>query len=699
MKHLTVRNSKTLLSLIAYIGIISLVIGFAMYGFFKDAKQQGVQTFERFSEQITWRVKGELGKYSDQILLLREDIQAVAPTNTQDFTSIMQRYLEVAHVSGIGYMTDDNATYSYDGTEEHFDLYMDKRDVYVYSYDVGIVVNHLAGKDYLVFLSTWDIPMQDKSVKALYLYVDMSLIGNMLEGTSYGAEGASLSLIDHKGNNVWHSDTEFLLKNITNFFSVMDVVNIYNDTSAEQIASRVDLKLSGLVEYGLGKTRRTASYMPIDANEWTLVVVSPTNAISDTSYAVYSLLLLGLGILSIVAIATWLLRKNIKDNIALQIANRESQFKDKFISNMSHEIRTPLNGIAGIIHLLKSKHLDNSTRENYYKIMEESTVRLKQIVDDILDVSAMDKKIVELTHERFDLYDVCQHQMQQTRFLLQSEDVDLRFDTTGLKDRFYMGDSKKINSILQNLLSNAAKFTKDGAITLRIAQENGELVFQVSDTGIGISEAFQKVIFDRFTQEDSTYNREQKGTGLGLAITADIVAHLKGHISVESVQSKGATFTVRLPMEVCPIQTIREEANRSEQGINLSGSHVLIVEDNRVNALIAKKLLEKVGIEVVFVATNGQEALDFLCKYTDPVDLILMDIRMPVMDGLEATRRIRASCLPYAQKIPIIALTANGLEHDQSEIRAVGMNDRLAKPIDTHDFYRTLEKYLRGELA
>lgn len=272
-------------------------------------------------------------------------------------------------------------------------------------------------------------------------------------------------------------------------------------------------------------------------------------------------------------------------------------------------------------------------------------------------------------------------------------------ELSGLEDRFFVGDAKKIRQIMTNLLSNAVKFTDRGTVTLSLSQDGGErdrVRLLVSDTGCGMTPEFQKIIFQPFTQEDTTYGRTQTGTGLGMSIIYELVQLLKGAISLRSAPGQGTSFTVVLPLQADETQEAPGEV-REQQPVSLSGIRVLMAEDNEINSMIAQELLNQAGAEVVAVE-NGRLAVDyFLDPEAEPVDLILMDIRMPVMDGLEACRRIRASGHPRAKSIPILALTANGLEEDNREILEAGMNLRLSKPLSVQLLCESVRYYGKGD--
>ncbi len=695
MKPINKKQWRTILLLLLYVAAVTVSIFYAISYFMNNSTERGLLAFERFSEQITYRVSDHLSKYTEQMILLKSELIGRQITDLDEIQHTFQRYIDNSALKGIGFVLDDGTARSYTGKIEVFDQPIDVLDVHNYPYTVTLSQNAVNGEDELLFRIMWD-GQGDSHAVAIYGYLPMSTISDLLKDTTYGDAGAFVSIVDHAGNHLWNSSDTLENKKGHNVIEDLEVYDINNGATAEEVATRLDLQLSGLVTYTAYGDERVMFYEPMGYNYWTLLTITPRASVLNTENEIKMILVLTAGILAIVVVAVWFIYKNRKMQLALSVAQKESVFKGQFLSNVSHEIRTPLNGISGTLHLLKTSAADASKQEEYLLRMEDSVQQLTEIVNDVLDMAKIENGSVDIRPERFDLRNLSEKTSHIFDAAVQEKGIELHVDLSGLENRFYVGDARKIQQILTNLLSNAVKFTNQGSVTLSLSEDHkGGIRILVSDTGCGMTKEFQEILFQPFTQEDTTYGRTQTGTGLGMAIISELVRLLQGTISVQSEPDKGTAFTVALPLQADADQTMRETEPAPPQ-VSLSGIRILMAEDNEINSMIAEELLKQAGAEVKTVE-NGQLAVDyFLNPDAEPVDLILMDIRMPVMDGLEATRRIRASGHPRAESIPILALTANGLEEDNKEILDAGMNMRLSKPLSVQLLYESVQSDVRG---
>ena len=380
--------------------------------------------------------------------------------------------------------------------------------------------------------------------------------------------------------------------------------------------------------------------------------------------------------------------------------------KSDFLSRMSHDIRTPLNGILGMTTLARDEALSPKVVEYLNKI-DSSGHFLLGLVNDILDMSKVESGKMELHPEVYPYVDFKQY--LEAVICPLCEEKNISFDMPEENKKYSLVvDKLRFNQIIFNLLSNAVKFTQNGGtISMEkrnVVVTNGKATFDivVQDNGKGMSEEFQKKLFQPFEQEYTDKNASRTGSGLGLAITKSLVELMGGTISVKSKLGEGSTFTVHLSLPIVPITKVANQP-KEETLKSLEGKHILLAEDNEINAEIAKALLEKKGI-VVTVASTGVQAIELFTKNLkiDSVtgkevtvyDIILMDIRMPEMDGLEATKKIRAMNFEYAKKIPIIAMTANAFDDDVKESLAAGMNAHLSKPIEPEIMYETIQRFV-----
>ena len=387
---------------------------------------------------------------------------------------------------------------------------------------------------------------------------------------------------------------------------------------------------------------------------------------------------------------------------ALQSAERASKAKTDFLANMSHDIRTPMNAIIGITTLMKNElHQPEKLAEHLGKL-ESSGQLLLGIINDILDMSRIESGKTTLNEEKMNL----SQQISQLDSIIRQQAGQRRQTftvETHLQHENVLADPNRLNRVLMNILSNAVKYTPTGG---HIRFEVDELPrnehyaryrFVVQDDGIGMSEAYQKTLFDPFTREERSGTNKVQGTGLGMAITKSIVDLMGGSIGVESATGKGTRFEVVLEFPIDAeadhaqqVQALPEEA---EETSPLCGMKFLCAEDNAINAEILEMLLETKGASCT-ICSNGQEIVDaFASVKPGDYDMILMDVQMPVMDGLEATRRIRSGENPLGRIIPILAMTANAFLEDMQKSREAGMDEHLSKPVDIAALEQTVKRF------
>lgn len=374
---------------------------------------------------------------------------------------------------------------------------------------------------------------------------------------------------------------------------------------------------------------------------------------------------------------------------AKDIAEQTAKNKSMFLATMSHELRTPLNSILGNAELLSREQLQGKTETRVNGIVSAGQLLLS-IINDVLDLSKFDSYGIELDIET---YDISEQIKKISRMLDAMVKPGVELILEGVEESVYIkADQKRFSQVILNLVSNAVKYTEQGSIKISLVQNHGEgIAITVQDTGIGISEKDAKNLFQDFVQVRKHANRQVEGTGLGLAIVRRIVEKMGGDIRLESDEGKGSQFTVRLPLEILPTDQVEEK--KSEQNntaeYDFSSLRVLIVDDVAMNCIILKALLEELNIQDIIEKYDGEEALE-LIQQGSQFDVILMDIRMPKMDGLEASQLIRK--LAYDK--PIIAVTANAFEEDRQACLNAGMNDFLSKPIEIEKLKEVLQNTL-----
>ena len=390
-----------------------------------------------------------------------------------------------------------------------------------------------------------------------------------------------------------------------------------------------------------------------------------------------------------------------------QDANAANIAKTTFLNHMSHDIRTPMNAIVGFTEIALKRKPDKEM-ENCLKKIRQSSEYLMTLINDVLDISRIESGKLEYKPVPVDLRDMVDTVLSIARGYTENRDLHLYVSREELKTPYVMADELRIREVLLNIISNAVKFTKDGGSISFVAENapgNDEhhiiVRYRISDTGSGMSEEFLNRIFDEFSQENDGARTSYKGTGLGMAIAKQYVDLMGGKIEVSSRQGVGSTFTVEIPLLIAE-QVPTEKEEKLKKDMDLHGLHVLLAEDNDLNAEIAATLLEEQGM-IVTRAADGKSALAQFCN-TAPgtFDLILMDIMMPEMNGYEATKAIRnLPERPDGKKIPIIAMTANAFAEDVQAALNAGMDDHVAKPVDMRILIAVITKYIersRGQV-
>ncbi|HET8866028.1 MAG TPA: ATP-binding protein [Gracilimonas sp.] len=375
---------------------------------------------------------------------------------------------------------------------------------------------------------------------------------------------------------------------------------------------------------------------------------------------------------------------------------KSTKAKSEFLATMSHEIRTPMNAILGMTHLLK----EDSPRKDQIEpinILDFSGKTLLSLIDDILDFSKIEAGKIEFEKIEFKLDELIDVIIESFRSLAKNKGIDLSASIAKNTPNVLMGDPARLTQILNNLVSNALKFTEDGKVSLEVSSLKNEdeiitLQFAITDTGIGIEEDRMDTIFNSFTQASENTKRLFGGTGLGLTISKQLTELQGGKISVESEEGKGSTFFVELTFEKSDAGEKASKVTEEEGAKSISGLKLLLAEDNLVNQKVMIRFFERWNVEMK-VVDNGLEVLEALKEQN--FDVILMDLQMPEMDGYEASENIRKLDDPYKRKTPIIALTAAALKEVREKVYAAGMNDFVTKPFDPAELERKLFSYMQ----
>ena len=377
---------------------------------------------------------------------------------------------------------------------------------------------------------------------------------------------------------------------------------------------------------------------------------------------------------------------------ARDAANAANVLKSQFLANMSHEIRTPLNGVLAMAEVMSMGELARDQRERL-DVIRQSGGLLLAVLNDVLDLSKIEAGKLTLLVDDFDLESAIAPTRDSFAVIAEQKQLDFTVELTDAARGGWRGDADRLRQIVGNLLSNAVKFTQAGSVKAAFdVAESGALVLTIRDTGVGIAPEKQATLFEKFVQADNSATRRFGGTGLGLAICRELTQMMGGTITVESLEGQGSVFRVELPLERGEAR-ISEVGEAAQMDAEAEGAlRLLAAEDNPTNQQVLAAVMGSLGIEIDIVA-DGQAALDAWRDGT--YDLILMDIQMPVMDGIDSARAIRAAERETGRKrIPIVALTANALSHQVQEYLAVGMDGHVAKPIEIAKLYDAISRAL-----
>ena len=521
--------------------------------------------------------------------------------------------------------------------------------------------------------------------------------------TSSDYESAEISLISDTGEYVIKSES---MKN-SSLFEFLKSYNSYTSEELEKVEAEI-VGTSGSLEvkdsHGNACVLTHAPLVVSNAAgaEWVLVGLIQKSELqgAGTDLTFAAIIALGL-LLMLAANLFYFTRTNRRLDAARAEAESASKAKSNFLSSMSHDIRTPMNAIIGLT-AIASRNVEDpeATRESLRKINLSSN-HLLTLVNDILDISKIESGNLSLSPVAFSLSEVAENLVNIVLPAAKDKRIDFALDAAGAEDVCVFADQLRVNQVFINILSNAVKYTEAGGSVRAVlaAKPLGEpeglvrVVYRVADTGIGMSEEFQKTMYDAFSRAtDSRVNKVQ-GTGLGLAICKQMVDLMGGSIECESALGEGTTFTVTLDLPLADRGSVTvpdSAAGDASDELGLAGTSVLVAEDNDLNWEIISDLLGEFDIRSTR-RENGKLCVEELESCPEGAyDLVFMDIQMPVMNGYEAARAIRGSARPYARGIPIFAMTADAFSEDIARCLDAGMNGHIAKPVDMHQVFKAI---------
>ncbi|WP_343247923.1 ATP-binding protein [Diplocloster hominis] len=572
--------------------------------------------------------------------------------------------------------------------------------------------------DEMVFVHRMEKPLTlqvaDVTVTHVAVVRDMAVFNKAFQITSFSGQGENY-IISREGTKIYREQTPSqLIGDVYNVLKPLEKLTFQYDGSYEKLRRTVAEGESSSMEFCSEEGKYYyVTTSPMTDNGWSMLSILPSAVVSMRMQDFMRKTLFGMGSIALVIVMVVsfavilvvrfqsgqkLLRQQAAANEALraaaEAAEEASRAKTVFLSHMSHDIRTPINGIMGMTDIAARSMTDPVRLADCLGKITSASRHLLSLVNDVLDMSRIESGKIQLEDKPFYLDSLLDGCYSVVAGQALEKKLDLQTDFSGTAKVILRGDELHLRQILINILGNAVKFTPEGGKVVFTARNKvsadgreADLAVIIRDNGIGISEEFQKKIFEPFVQAGEISRSNYQGTGLGMSIVKQLLDLMGGTIEIESAPGKGSAFTVRLRL---PVEDIPLQEQNAVDKVSLIGMHALLVEDNELNMEIARFMLEDIGIQVT-PAWNGKEALDtFVRQPEGSFDVILMDVMMPVMDGLEAARRIRLSGKKDASWVPIVAMTANAFEEDRKAALEAGMNRHLTKPIERDALIRTL---------
>ena len=568
-----------------------------------------------------------------------------------------------------------------------------------------------SGDDVILFgLPVKDFLIEQEHFVAIVAGVHTSDFINKMSLQSI-ENNTSTSIIKRDGSFIVDANLSSLAYAGTNLFSVLEKRAIIDEEySVEKMKEDMAKGKEGLITFTQDGKYLFLYYAPVPNTDWYVSARMPYGKINSivttltratTFVGIYVVCIILALIVAICVYNVNLVNKRNEEKNKLELQEKIVATKNDFLAKMSHDIRTPLNGIIGM-NYIASTQIDKSNVEalKCLKKVDASSKYLLSIINDILDMSKIESGKMIIASKPFSLTPLLVNIYNMLESQGAEKGLQFKTDFPSLEEYDYKGDPLRLNQILMNLLSNAFKFTVRGFVSFTVTNkrqdEKTDLVtFKIADTGIGMSQEYLETIFSPFVQENEQVAESFGGSGLGLSIVKHLVDLMQGTIEVDSTKDVGTTFTVSIPLErveKLKATTVVEPVKKSE--ISFVNKRVLLAEDHKINAQIATKILNMLGLTVE-LAQNGKVAVDkFVSSPDNYYDLILMDIRMPYLNGLDAAKMIRASSHPKAKIIPICAMSANAFDDDVEISLKAGMNDHLKKPIEVNILKDTLSKFL-----
>jgi signal transduction histidine kinase/CheY-like chemotaxis protein len=703
------------------LAVICVLAGYAYHTIDTWLFYERSSHLEEITEKIALVVDtiiDSMQKQSDSMAQLFSDSRDV-----DDVSAFLQKSGEQININddtAILAFTEQGISYCSDG---HRTVWRD-RQVLISSQEQEVVIDLLPYDRehlYMIFFQKLDSPKEINNEQFTHVAVAKRLddLSEEFSVSRFG-EHYSIYIINESGIRIYRNTYSRRLFDGYNLMASMKDLEYLHGGSYEQLQEKLESAETSSMEYkDSGGERYYVSLTSLSANNWSIMVFVPTDIIGK-----YTVTLLRIVLIYFIVIAFFvcilivsveffsmksknnsrLLKQQQESNVLLEEAavraEEASSAKSEFLSRMSHDIRTPINGIMGMTAIAMQYPDDEEKVVDCLKKIDSSSRHLLSLVNDVLDMSRIENGKTEISCEPMDILDTVEECASIIDGQLINRDIVLLSEFGGCSHTKILGDELHLKQIFINILGNAVKFTPEGGRIYFRAWEtysdekSVKYHFEIEDTGIGMNPSFIDHIWEAFSQEDGGSRTTFKGTGLGMAITKKFVDMMDGTITVESRLDIGSKFTIELEFDIDKSQEHASEAQEGE--MDISGLNVLLVEDNEINAEIAEVMLETRGVTTT-LADNGKTGVEiFESNPPGTFDVILMDIMMPVMNGLEASRAIRAFDREDAKKIVIIAMTANAYDEDIRAALDAGMDAHVAKPIDMSKLIGLLAQYKSG---
>ena len=656
-----------------------------------------------YANQVAYRLHDMFERVDISLNELSSKFEETSGYLTQEeLLEQLKHYDETWSMDASGLMYENGENCLSGGAPVLMENEISLRDVLSYSEQLNISRQNIDGEDMLVFAKPCRTQVGGQTVSGVFTAIKLERLKEFLGDYGYGA-GSFLAVTQSDGNNIWRQG-EDLPYGTGNCLLDLEQMDVSQQDSVLQMRTRMSVSMDGTISYERDAQKYYMAYVPLGVNYWYLLVSARSDSIDLTELSqqhffisamlVAVILVMGLvGIVYLFQRNRSISRHNKQLQIATDLANQANAVKRDFLAKISHEIRTPLNGVIGMISLAQN---DCAKRDKCLEHLEkaaDSAQYLLSLINDVLDMSQIESGKQKLTVETVDMHMLLREVQTYLEAGAQEKAISIEISTATLRHRYFKGDYLRIKQILINLTTNAVKYTPSGGrIRLEIDEmgDDSSVIFRVEDNGEGIASEQKEKIFKPFEQASSQH---KSGVGLGLPIVRSFVELMGGQIVVESELGKGSTFTVALPLTVAdpPGDFLKDERT------DLKGITILLAEDNEINAEIALALLGSLGAEVTLARDGDEVVKAFQEAAPGTYQVILMDIQMPKMNGIEATKAIRSLDHTDAAGILIFAMTANAFKEQQDEMLRAGMNECMYKPIDIEKVCACIRRWVHEE--